>query len=78
MGLTQRSEGRTDPYEAFTAELGQFLPENAIVTDALRRYAYGTDASCYRMVPEVVIRTPDEPAVVRIIQAARRHGVGLT
>ena len=78
MGLSQRSDSRTDPFAAFIAELGQFLPADAIVTDALRRYAYGTDASCYRMVPQVVIRTPDEPAVVCIIQAARRHGVGLT
>ena len=78
MALSQPSGGRGPRFEAFTAELRKFIPDDAIFTDALRCYAYGTDASCYRMVPEVVVRAPDEPAVVRLIQTARRHGVGLT
>jgi D-lactate dehydrogenase len=78
MAVSQHAETATDRYDAFVAELRGHLPDNAILTDPLRRFAFGTDASCYRMVPEVVIRTPDEPAVIRIIEAAQRHGVSLT
>ena len=78
MNPSQRPDGRDDPHQAFAGELRQFLPDDAIMTDPLRRYAHGTDASCYRMVPRIVVRTPDEDAVVRIIEAAKRHGVGLT
>jgi len=78
MASTQHSAGTHPRFEAFTAAVGDFLPDDAVFTDPLRRYAYGTDASCYRMVPEVVIRAPDEPSIVRIIQAAQRYGIGLT
>ena len=78
MALLRFGGSGDDRYGAFRAELDTFLHEGAIITDPLRRFAYGTDASCYRMVPQLVIRVPDETAAVRIIQAARRHRVGLT
>jgi D-lactate dehydrogenase len=78
MARTRLNENGGDRYEALRAELDSFLPEEAIITEPLRRFAYGTDASCYRMVPRIVVRAPDERAVVRIVEAARRHGVGLT
>ena len=34
--------------------LSTFLPKQRVITDNLRRFAYGTDASLYRLVPEVV------------------------
>ena len=78
MAESQLNARLDDRHAALTAELESFLPDGAIITDALRRYAYGTDASCYRLVPKVVVRAPDEAAVVRIVQAAQRHRVGLT
>jgi D-lactate dehydrogenase len=34
--------------------LRQHLPENQVITDDLRLLAYGTDASFYRLIPEVI------------------------
>ena len=34
--------------------LSQHLPPNQIIVDDLRRLAYGTDASFYRLTPEVI------------------------
>ena len=34
--------------------LGAALPARQVVSDDLRRLAYGTDASFYRLTPEVV------------------------
>ncbi len=78
MSVTEILEGDEARWEAFRAELGEFMEQGDVVTDPLRRFAYGTDASCYRMVPRLVIKARDEPAVVRIVQAARRHRVGIT
>ncbi len=36
--------------------LRQRLPAERVITDELRRLAYGTDGSFYRLVPEVVAR----------------------
>ena len=35
-------------------QLRQHLPETQVITDDLRRLAYGTDASFYRLTPEVI------------------------
>ena len=49
------------------------LPSNQVVTDELRRLAYGTDASFYRMVPEVVAIVESEGEVQAVLKAARTH-----
>ncbi len=40
----------------FLAELARFIPEQRLITDPLRTLAYGTDASFYRLVPQIVVR----------------------
>lgn len=48
-----------DPHikQQFLSEVKQAIPERQIYTDSLRTYAWGTDASFYRMTPQVVVRT---------------------
>jgi len=58
--------------------LSGFLPERQIITDNLRRLAYGTDASFYRMIPEVVAVVESEEEVQALIQATRTHGRPIT
>jgi D-lactate dehydrogenase len=53
--------------------LAQILPERQIITDNLRRLAYGTDASFYRLIPEVVAVIENEQEVQALLQAARTH-----
>ena len=36
------------------------LPTRQVITDDLRRLAYGTDASFYRLIPQVVVVIENE------------------
>ena len=45
------------PHEALTRDLSGVLPASRIIRDPLRKLAYGTDASFYRLIPEVVAIT---------------------
>ncbi len=58
--------------------LSRVLPSNQVITDDLRRLAYGTDASFYRMIPEVVAVVESEEEVQAVLQAARSHGRPIT
>jgi D-lactate dehydrogenase len=53
--------------------LSRILPERQVITDSLRRLAYGTDASFYRLTPEVVAVVESEEEVQALLQAARTH-----
>ena len=44
-------------YADFLTDVRQFLPSDRIYTDELRRLGWGTDASFYREIPEIVIRS---------------------
>lgn len=53
--------------------LSAILPAQQIITDSLRRLAYGTDASFYRMIPEVIVVIESENDLLCVLQAARTH-----
>lgn len=53
--------------------LSRILPEKQLITDYLRRLAYGSDASFYRMIPEVVAVVESEEEVQALLQAALAH-----
>ncbi|SFZ97424.1 Predicted D-lactate dehydrogenase, Fe-S protein, FAD/FMN-containing [hydrothermal vent metagenome] len=42
-------------YEEFRTSILNFVDEKFIFTDPLHTLAYGTDASCYRLVPKIVV-----------------------
>lgn len=58
--------------------LSRILPERQVITDPLRRLAYGTDASFYRMTPEVIAVVESEEEVQALLQAARVHARPVT
>jgi FAD/FMN-containing dehydrogenase len=49
-----------------------------VITDELRRLAYGTDGSFYRLIPEVVAVVNDETEVRDVTRIARDHGRPVT
>ena len=63
---------------AFFKALARSFPERQVVTDPLRRLAYGTDASFYRLTPEVVVVVESEDDVCALLQLARAHGRTVT
>ena len=58
--------------------LSGILPERQIITDNLRRLAYGTDASFYRMIPEVIAVVENEQEVQALLQVTQAHARPLT
>lgn len=53
--------------------IARILPAKQVITDGLRRLAYGTDASFYRLTPEVVAVVESEAEVQALLQAMRTH-----
>jgi D-lactate dehydrogenase len=65
-------------YQQFKQLLQEFLPAEQIISDPLRTLAYGTDASFYRLIPQLVLRPESEQAVARIVKLAFNHRVPVT
>ena len=71
---TTNSTTLTGNYAAFLADIRKFIPSDRIYTDELRTLGWGTDASFYRQIPKIVIRSDGEEEVSRIVTAcAKRH-----
>ncbi|PAF50170.1 lactate dehydrogenase [Helicobacter sp. 13S00401-1] len=64
-------------YELFYEEAKTFL-DDRIYNDYLRRFAYGTDASGYRYVPELVIKAISEDEIKKIFALSTKYGLGVT
>ena len=44
----------------------------------MRTFAYGTDASFYRLNPKLVVKVHTEDEIRRILPLAKKHGVPVT
>ena len=65
-------------YLNFKSEISSFISGDRIYTDELRRYAWGTDAGFYRLVPQIVVRAANEGEVSAILSAASRFKTPVT
>ena len=65
-------------YADFLGEIRQFLPADRIYTDELRTLGWGTDASFYREIPKVVIRSADEDELACIIKVCSKYKLPYT
>ena len=65
-------------YMAFLQEAKQFIPQERIYTDELRRLAWGTDAGFYRLIPQIVIRSEGEEEISRLLKLAGHHHLPVT
>jgi D-lactate dehydrogenase len=54
------------------------FPATSVITDELRLLAWGTDASFYRLIPQVVVVVESEDDVAHVLAVAAQHGVHLT
>ena len=68
----------TPQHQAFLQALSQHVPAERLITDPMRTLAYGTDASFYRLVPQIVVRAIDEAEVGHVLRLARTHHVPVT
>jgi len=68
----------TCDYPALRAALARFLPPQRLIDDPLRLLAYGTDASFYRLIPQLVVKAESEAEVIAILAACRHAGAPVT
>ncbi|MBX8492420.1 FAD-binding oxidoreductase [Pseudomonas cichorii] len=64
--------------ENFIHEARRLIPENRRFDDPLSTLAFGTDASFYRLIPELVIRVESEDEVVALLKLAQAENVPVT
>ena len=65
-------------YTGFVSEIKEFVPSDNIYTDELRTLGWGTDASFYRQIPKVVVRSQDEAQVSKIIRSCHKWNLPFT
>ena len=62
----------------FLSELRRFMPAERIYTDELRTLGWGTDASFYRQIPKVVLRSDGEAEISKIVQLCDKYKLPFT
>ncbi|MBP5314583.1 MAG: FAD-binding oxidoreductase, partial [Muribaculaceae bacterium] len=65
-------------YSEFLKAASAFIPKDRIYTDELRRLAWGTDASFYRLIPQIVVRSDNEEEVARLLALATQMKLPVT
>ena len=62
----------------FLTELRRAIPSERIYTDELRTLGWGTDASFYRQIPKVVIRSDGEEEISQIVKLCQKYKLPFT
>ena len=65
-------------YVDFLRDLQQFVPSDRVYTDELRTLGWGTDASFYRQIPKVVIRSDGEEEISQIVSLCKKYRLPFT
>ncbi|MDX1699719.1 MAG: FAD-binding and (Fe-S)-binding domain-containing protein [Melioribacteraceae bacterium] len=65
-------------FKRLKSELKKLIPSERIFDDALRTFAYGTDASFYRLIPKLVIKVVSEHEVVFVIRKCNELNIPIT
>ena len=63
---------------AFLAAAARLIPAERRFDDPLSTLAFGTDASFYRLIPQLVIRVESEREVIELLKLAGAHRVPVT
>lgn len=66
-------------YKSFYDELRRGgIDRKRLITDPLRLFALGTDASFYRLIPKLIVRATTTEEIQKILAAATRYDVPIT
>ncbi len=74
----QELNSKEQRYSVVKQQLATKIDSERIITDDAQRLAYGTDASFYRLIPQIVLRLKDLDEVVFAIQCCKEHNVPFT
>ena len=72
------SPGGSPAHDALREELRDVVPAERLIDDPLRKLAYGTDASFYRLIPQLVVDRRERGGGGALLAACRRHGTPVT
>lgn len=65
-------------YDGFVKEITGYIPRKRIHTDLMTRITWGTDASFYRLIPEVIVEVSCEEEVTKLLKTATRRRLPVT
>jgi len=65
-------------YAALALAFTSVVPKDAVVTDSLRTFAYGTDASFYRLDPQIVVIVESETQILGVLRLSRLYSAPVT
>ncbi|WP_413513204.1 FAD-binding and (Fe-S)-binding domain-containing protein [Myroides odoratus] len=68
----------SESYTSFARELAQFLDPKQIITNPIQTIAYGTDASFYRLNPQIVVEVRNETEAIQVIALAHQKQLPIT
>ena len=69
---------KSEIYSKLASEFEKRIPAKRIFMDELNRLAFGTDASFYRMLPEIVIKVQNSEEVQFVVQKCKEANVPVT
>ncbi|MCL1141647.1 FAD-binding and (Fe-S)-binding domain-containing protein [Shewanella gaetbuli] len=65
-------------YQQITEELRAKLGDKAVTNDPVKRFAWSTDASYFRIVPEIVVHADELEQVKATLEVARKYNAPVT
>jgi D-lactate dehydrogenase len=68
----------SSPYDRLAVRLAQVVAPGRVITDPLRRLAWGSDASSFQIVPQLVVVVDSEAEVCAVLDLCRAFLVPLT
>ncbi|NQZ92467.1 MAG: FAD-binding oxidoreductase [Moritella sp.] len=68
----------SDPYHILISKLRQSIDDKRIITDPTLTFAYGTDASFYRLVPKLILQLANLDEVVLVIKTCYDMAIPVT
>jgi len=73
------NDGRYTAFkDEITSSSASLIPSERVFTDPVKTFAYGTDASFYRLLPQMVVKIHNEGEVKRILPIAAKHATPVT
>ncbi|WP_206483036.1 FAD-binding and (Fe-S)-binding domain-containing protein [Thalassotalea sp. G2M2-11] len=62
----------------YLAQINTILPKERVITDYLRRFAMATDASCYSLIPKLVVQIANKEELRQILTLSTQYQVPVT
>src|SRR5271169_588511 len=80
IGNKKKNDYRALPsdYRKFYDAVAALIPTSRLLIDPLKTLAFGTDASFYRLIPKIIIKTESRDEVSHILRTADRLKIPVT